>query len=156
MLLYDNLTKSFHKHLYEHINSSYFCYFSKLNLGQDFMEKLWIQPIWADVPLYPYCPNMIKVTLRCQSIIAEDPLLTNLRKMVDLCLTTYSKNFRNPTTTNIVPIYSWDGSVLADTEPIGYVETIVRSLYEVPVAKNDTVGVVNIPVTMLICCWAQP
>jgi hypothetical protein len=153
MITFDNLTKSFHKHLYENVNPTYYVHFSKLSIGENFTFKLWVQPIWYNVPIFPFCPNILKMTLVCHSVIDEDPLLTKLRKMADYCTKIYSPD---PYDSNKVSIFDWVGvnlENLTDFEPIATAETFVKDFVELPVRAYDSVAVINININILLCCY---
>jgi hypothetical protein len=149
----DNITKSFHKYLYEKVNNTYYCHFSKLSVGDPFTAKLWIQPIWYNYPIFPICPNIIKMTLKCQSVIDEDPLLTNLRKMADFCVGIYGYFLPDPyiTPTNIFDIFRWSGNTISNPTPITSAETFVKDVVELPIGQFDSIAVININVNILVC-----
>lgn len=154
-LILEDLTKSFHKHLYEKVNGTYYCHFSKLSVGEPFNFKLWIQPIWYIYPIYPICPKILKMTLRCHSVIDEDPLLTKLRQMADFCLSVYSYFLPDPYVTpqNIFDIYAWSGTNISNPTPLTSAETFVMDVVELPISQYDTIAVININVNILVCCF---
>jgi hypothetical protein len=147
---FSDLTLAFHKHLHEHVGSTYYCHYEKLSVGETFTEKLWIQPIWGEVPRY-LCANIVTVVLKCQSVIAEDPLLINLRQMADYCVEVYKKNFDDSgDTSNIIPIFQWSNNTPLPTGV--QLETFVDRLYELPVNPYDTVAAINVYINLLVCC----
>lgn len=150
MIHYDDLTKSVHKHFYDFIVPNYYMHFSKQSIGTNFTHKLWIQPIWMNVNIFPACPNIVKVILKCQSVIDEDPLLTNLRQMVDFCTGLYTPDPYS--TTNKIPLYEWDGTTVISSQ-LGEAGTFVKDIIELPISYYDKVAVININLNILICCY---
>lgn len=162
MVNFDDLTKSFHKHLFDNVASTYYIHFSKLSVGDKLTQNLWIQPIWYVVPLFPIRPLMVKMTLKCQSIMEYDTLLTKLRAMADFCADIYSPktspiDIPDPylpiTQKNIIPIFKWEGAAIQNPTPILTVETFVSELQELPIRRFDNVAVININLNLLVCWY---
>jgi hypothetical protein len=153
LISYDNLTKSFHKHLHDHIGSVYYIHFSKLSVGDQFTENLWIQPIWTEIPERILCANLLTLVLRCHAVITEDPLLSNLRQMVDYCVQYYErKESDDPSPTSVIALYNWGGTTVEDPIIDVYAETWIKSIQEIAIKPMDTIAVINIYVNMVICC----
>lgn len=164
MIAFDNITKSMHKHMFELVVPTYYCHFSKLSFGTEFTELLWIQPLWGTIPIFPFCPNIIKMTLRCSSVIKEDPLLTKLRTMADFVTKIYSPDgnyvpntipvFPDPySVTNKIPLYLWNGTDIINNTPFGEATTFIQTIVELPISPLDTVAAININVNILVCCF---
>lgn len=156
LISFDNLTKSFHKHIHDHISGVYYVHFSKLSIGDQFTEDLWIQPIWNEIPERILCASTLTMVLKCHSVIAEDPLLSNLRQMADYCVQYYErKDPEDSNPTSVIPLYDWGGTTVEDPLTDVYAETWIKNLQEVPIRPTDTIAIINIHVNMLLCCVKQ-